>query len=448
MMRLAVADLTAHTRVWLGILAVAVAAGFVGAVAAGLLETGIAHGGRVQEGLSSTSAAVIMFSAVTVVIVLSATANLTVSLQRRGYALWQLVGVRPALVTVVVLTKLSIVGALGALVGCGIAVPVFPPLFGWVFREWPDLRGVSLHLGVLSVLVVGAAITLMMLLGGLRGARRAGRTPPIMALRDPEPPRVRMSWSRLVFAALLLGGAATLAANLDGRAATLSAFAGQAILLTPLLAAALAAAGPLVFPLVLRAWTSLLPASVSASWFLARHSARHRLSQSTATISPLMIAIALSGGLYTMAATLDAALVERDGGTTSSGLAPEGVVLLLGGPLLLSAVAAAATVFMSGHAREREIALVQASGSTHGLIVLAAIWEAVIYAVTAMILGAAATIGGGLIIAGALALPLPIVSFDTLGVIMGGGLLLILIATVAPTTSALRHEVARSLSAE
>lgn len=447
MIRLVLSDLAAHARVWLGVLAVTIATGFVGAIAAGLIETGIVHGGRVQEGLSSTSAAVIMFTAVTALIVLSSTANLTVALQQRGHALWQLVGVRPALVALVVLTQLGIVGALGALVGSLIAIPIFGPLFVWAFREWPDMQGISLYLGTISVLVVVAAVTVVVLLGGLRGARRASRTPPIEALRDPEPPRIKMGWFRIVLTVLVLGGTVTLALTLDGNA-TISAFSGQAVLLTPLIAAALAAAGPLVFPLVLRAWTSLLPAKASASWFLARNSARYRVSQSSAAISPLMVAIALAGGLYTTGATLAAAQAARTGSTNGFDLAPEGVVILLGGPLLLSAVAAAATVFMSGHAREREFALIQAAGSTHSAITLTAIWEAVIYTATAAILGTAATVTGGFIIAGKLSLLVPVVSFATLGLIAGGGFLLILAATVAPTAAALRHEIPRTLAVE
>ncbi|NII69125.1 FtsX-like permease family protein [Microbacterium ulmi] len=440
-------DLTAQARVWLGILALTIATGFVGAIAAGLIETGSVHGGRVQEGLSSTSAAVIMFTSVTALIVLSSTANVTVALQQRSYALWQLVGIRPALVGMVVLTQLGIVGALGALIGCLVAIPVFPSLFTWAFREWSDMQGISLHLGIVSMLIVVATITVVVMIGGLRGVRRASRTPPIEALRDPEPPRVRMGWFRILLTVTTLGGAVALAWNLDG-SATLSGFSGQAILLTPLLTAALAAAGPLVLPFVLHAWTSLLPAKMSASWFLARHSARYRLSQSHAAISPLMVAIALSGGLYTTAATLDAALVERNGSTASTGLAPEGVVILLGGPLLLSAVAAAATVFMSGRAREREFALIQAAGSTQPAITLTAIWEAAIYAVTAAILGALATVAGGLVIAAKLSLPVPVVSFSTIGLIAFGGFVLILAATVAPTIAALRHEIPRTLAVE
>lgn len=447
MIRLVLSDLTAHARVWLGVLAVTIATGAVGAIAAGLIETGSVHGGRVQEGLASTSAAVILFTAVTALIVLSSTANLTVALQQRGYALWQLVGIRPTLVALVVLAQLGIVGAIGALVGCLVAIPVFPSLFMWSFREWSDMQGISLRLGTISVLVVVAAITLVVLLGGLRGAWRASRTSPIEALRDPEPPRVRMGWFRIIVTALILGGTITLAVNLDGDA-SISAFSGQAVLLTPLIAAALAAAGPLVFPLVLGAWTSLLPPSASASWFLARNSARYRLSQSSAAIAPLMVAIALAGGLYTTGATLAAAEAVRTGSSEGFELAPEGVVILLGGPLLLSAVAAAAVVFMSGHARDREFALVQAAGSTYEGITLTALWEAVIYTVTAALLGTAATVLGGFIIAAALSLPLPVVSFATLGLIAGGGFVLILAATVAPTAAALRHDLPRTLAAE
>lgn len=447
MTRLILSDLAAHARVWLGILAVTMVAGLVGAIAAGLIETGIFHGGRVQQTLSSTSSAVVTFTILTAFIVLGSTANLTVALQQRSYALWQLVGMRPTLVALVVLAQLGIVGVFGALIGCLIAVPFFGPLFTWTFRTWEGMQGISLHLGVVSMLVVAGTIAVIVLVGGLRGARRASRTPPIEALRDPEPPQMRVGWFRIVLIVVTLGGTVALALNLDG-AASISAFSGQAILLTPLAAAALAAAGPIVFPLILRAWTELLPASTSASWFLARNSARYRLSHSSAAISPLMVAIALAGGLYTTGATLATAQAARTGSSDGFDLAPEGVVLLLGGPLLLSAVAAAATVFMSGHAREREFALVQAAGSTHAGIMLTAIWEAVIYTVTAAILGTAATVVGGYIIATKLSLPFPTVSYSTLGLIAGGGFMLILAATVTPTAAALRHEIPRTLAVE
>lgn len=447
MIRLILSDLAAQVRVWLGIFAVAIATGFVGAIAAGLIETGAKHGGRVLEGLASTSSAIILFTAVTALIVLGSTANLTVALHQRGYALWQLVGIRPVLVAVVVLVQLGLVGTVGALIGALAAIPAFAPLFSWVFRDWEQLQGITLHLGVVSVLAVAGGTAIVIVLGGLRGARRASHTPPIEALRDPEPPRVKMGWLRIVLTTATVVGTIALAANLDGTA-SLSAFSGQAILLTPLIAAAFAAAGPILFPFVLRAWTSSLPAKVSASWFLARNSARHRLSRSTAAVGPLMVATALAGGLYTTGATIAAAEAARTGNSTSFDLAPEGVVIILGGPLLLSAVAAASTVFMSGRSREREYALIQAAGSTHVTIVFTAVWEAVIYAATAAILGMLATIIGGFFVASALALPHPTIAVATIGMVAGGGFALILAASVGPTVAALRHEIPRTLALE
>lgn len=447
MIRLVLCDLAAHARVWLGVLAVSVAIGFVAAIAAGLIETGLFHGGRVAEGLSSTSSAVIMFTAVTALIVLSSTSNLAVTLQQRSYALWQLVGIRPALVGTVVLTQLGIIGVVGALSGAMLAVPVFGPLFRWVFHAWEDLQGISLHLGMISVVLVTGASAVVLLLGGLRGARRASRTPPIEALRNPEPPQVKIGWFRIILTVLVVTGVTALAVNLDGQA-SFSAISGQAILLTPLIAAAFAAAGPILFPLILRAWTSLVPARASATWFLARHSARYRLGQSSAAIGPLMVAIALAGGLYTTGATLAAAQAARTGTSTGFDLAPEGVVLLLGGPLLLSAVSAAATVFMSGHSREREFALIQAAGSTHPTILITTIWEAVIYAATAAILGTLATLIGGIILAHTLGLAFPPIALPTIGLITVGGLALLLAATVAPTAAALRHEIPRTIAVQ
>lgn len=446
MIRLILADLVFHARVWLGILTVIVATGFVAGIAAGLIETGVHEGGEVQEGLGSTSSVVIIFTGLTALIVLGSAANLTVSLQQRSYALWQLVGIRPLSVAGIVLAQLAVVGILGALIGCAIAAPAIGPVFAWTFREWPGMQDVEVRLGGVGALVVAAAILVVVLLGGLRGARRASRTRPIEALREPEPHRIGMGWFRVLLLVAALSGAFGLSASM--RSGSFSQVSGQAPLLTPLIAAVFAAAGPVVYPLALRAWTALVPTGASATWFLARNSARYRLSQSGAAIGPLMVAIALAGGLYTSGATLAAARPAETGEPGGFELAIEGVVLLLGGPLLLSATAAAATVFMAGHARERESALVRAAGSTGTALILTAVWEAVVYAVTAALLGTAATVVGGTILAASLDLPFPVISFRTLGMITAGGFALILVATVAPSAAALRHEIPRTLAVE
>lgn len=446
MIRLILSDLVANARVWLGILAIAAVTGFVAALAAGMIETGAAHGGDVQGGLASTSSVVIVFTGITVLIVLSGTANLSVALQRRSYALWQLVGIRPGLIAVTVLAQLAIVGVLGSALGCLLALPVIGPLFEWSFREWPTMRGVTIGLSAPAALFVSLAVGGATVLGGLRGARSASRTPPIEALRDPEPRRTRLGWFRFVLAAGALG--ALLGIALSIRGGSITRVTGPAPLLTPLAAGVLGAIGPLLNPLLLRAWTAVVPARLSTSWFLARHASRARLSRSSAAIGPLMVAIALAGGLYTAGATLAAGEAARSGSARGFELAPEGVVIMLGGPLLLSAVGAAAAVFMSGHAREREVALLRAAGATNAVVRCAAAWEAVIFTVTAVILGLAATLAGGVIISAAIGLAAPTVPLASVSAVAGGGFLLLLAATLAPTAAALRTEIPRVLAAQ
>ena len=113
-----------------------IATGFIGALAGGLLETGLAHGGRIEEALMSAASVVVTFAAVTALVVLSSAADLAVSLQARSYALWQLVGIRPSLVGAVVLAQLAIVAVVGASIGCLIAAPLFRPIFDLVFGSW------------------------------------------------------------------------------------------------------------------------------------------------------------------------------------------------------------------------------------------------------------------------------------------------------------------------
>lgn len=442
MIRLIFSDLVGNARIWLGAFLVTVAAGVVGAIAASLVTTGLSYGGRIQEILSSTTGIVIIFSSVAVLAVLSSVASLTVSLQRRGYALWLLVGVKPSLVGLVVRVQLTVVALLGSLLGVLVAIPMMQPYFDYTFTVFPELDGVRVHLDAPAAAWVIGIVSAVALLSGVRGARQASRVPAIEALRDPEPRIVRMGWMRWLLLAGLL--ASVVAFVTTTRGGSIDQVAGTLPLVGPLLAGMLVAVGPVLFPLVLRGWTSLVPGHASSAWFLARNSARYRLSSSTAAISPLLVGIALTGGLYTSAGTLEVA-AGRD-----FDMPIEPVILVLGGPLLVSSIGAAVVIFMTSRAREREFALVQSAGGTHGTIVLASVWEAVIYVATASLLAAAAILATGalnalMISADSMAAPLGLASGAVVAAI---GLLLVLAATVLPTVVALRHDVARTLAVQ
>lgn len=440
MIRLVFADLWIHSRVWLGMLLVAIATGSIGTIGAGLIETGNYYGGDVQYDLVGASTILILLSTVTALIVLSSTADLAVSLQQRSYALWQLAGMGPVQVAAVVLAQLAVIGSLGAVIGWATVKACAAPIFGWLWGPLEFTDNTSPRVSGLGLAIIIVAQVVVVLVGGFRGARTAGRVLPIEALRTAEATMTSFGWLRGLLLIVLVGAAVGISVSLVG--ADFETISGNSILLIPLFAAVLAVASPIVFRPVLKVWTSLIPARWSATWYLARNSADYRLGQSTAAITPLMIAIALAGGLFTTAASLSAAVGEKR--ELEIGV----VVLMLGGPLLLAGVGAMATVFMSGYAREREFALLRAAGSTPRTILLTAVWEAIIYTVTAAILAALAILVGAVVLALALELSAPVLSLSSGAIVVIGGFMLLLAATLIPTFISLRAEIPRQLAVE
>jgi putative ABC transport system permease protein len=436
MLRLIFSDLVANARVWLGALLIAAATATVGAIVAGDIETAFAAGGNEALALYGISGTVAAFTVITALVVVGAVTNLTVTLQQRGYALWQLVGLRPTLVRLVVTAQLLVVSIVGSVLGCLLALPLLKPLFRYAFTGSPELSALSPRLTPAGAVPVILFVTVVITLGGFRAAGRAARTPPIQSLREVEPPDRRMTVARWMGGLVTLALVAAIVATLP--ATGLDTMAVPLMLLSPLLAGVLAAFGPLFLARLVRVWTSLVPATASAAWFLARNSTAANAARSTATISPLMVAVALAGGLYAANGAV---------GAPSGALSTGSVVLLVGGPLLLAVLGAVATVFMSSRRREREFALITAAGGTPALVLTAAAAEAVIYVATALLLGlsavAATTVigawaAGVWTVAGAL----PSLTIAALA------LVLLLAATVLPTIVALRHEVPRVLAPE
>lgn len=444
MIALVISDLRANTRVWIGILLVAAAASFAAGIGAGLLETANAYDGNTRQSLQNASSPVLIFSGFTALVVLSSTANLTVSLQRRSYALWQILNVRPILVALVVEAQLALIALVGAAVGTVAALFAFDSVFDFLFASWNFSTPIQPQASEPALLAVILAIVGVVVLSGLRGARNAALTSPLQALTEPEPPRIRMTWIRYLLTALAMAstyGLVSMMATGDIQTVT-----STSILIAPAIVMIFAAAGPLLLPLTLRAWTWILPARASTAWYLARHAARYRVTQSTATISPLLVGIGLTGGIYTCIAILAEYVRRQSGDASGYVLEPGQAVMLLGGPLLIAGIGAAVTVFMSGGARQREVALLQAAGSSPRQITIAAILEALIYAVTAAILALITIIITAIIVSSSLGMPLTSIHWPSIAIVTVFGFALILIAALSPTVSALRQDVARTLA--
>ncbi|GAB3600794.1 hypothetical protein [Microbacterium tumbae] len=443
------AELRRGWAAWSGIVLVSAVASLTFCVALSFLETGLAQGGDFLEGSLSFLVALLMFGIPSGVVVTSAVARLSVDLHRPVYARWQLAGVSPAQTARVVMTQLALSGLLGGALGFAAAVLVVPPFAQAVFAGdstgWDQIRF------LVGPLTAGIAIPLTALnacAGGMRAARAAARTSPLAVLREPEPVEKRMRWWRWGILLAVCGGAA---AGVSGilTAEERSVVTGQLPLLPVYLTLVVVAAGPLLYPAVMRAWTALIPAAASASWYLARHEARFHLSRSTASITPLFVGASLLGGLMTMAATTGASMAASGDGSNWE-LQIVQVLLLVGGPVLLGAVGAAVVIFMGNDIRGSEQALLRASGATDRVILASAIWQAVIHVTTAALLASAVLVTTAFIAAAGLSRfvpPVPVVDAGAAAVLAGVGLALTLVATALPAAARLRESVASRLAA-
>ncbi len=434
MLRLVLGDLAQNLRIWLGAALVAAAAGLVGAIVASDIATAIHVGGMAGLALYGISGTVIVFSSVSTIVVLGSITNLAVTLQQRSYALWQLVGLGPGQVRTVVQAQIAVMGLLGGVTGALIAIPLLRPMFAFCFADVPALHEITPSYGFLAAAGTIVYVLATVVVGGMRGARRASRVPAIQALRDPEMPSRGMTMARWITAVALVAILGSIIISLPGSDQASTAL----MLVAPLTAALLSALSSAFIAPLLRGWTAVVPPSLSSWWHLARQTTAHRAGQSAAVINPLTVAMALAGGLYASQGT---ASTEKD--ILSAGA----VVLLLGGPVLVSLIGATATLFMAGRQRSREVALLLVSGGTASTVVMAAVAEAAIYVATATMLAVPPVVATGLLGTWALHVP-PAFGLGAVGVVMLTGLVLILSAVVLSANLALRKNVVRTLSSD
>ncbi|RDB61797.1 ABC transporter permease [Gordonibacter sp. 28C] len=444
MIRLVFSDLRDHAATWIGAFAIAVVCGYIGGWVVSLQATAGFQTDALQKFLQNAASSVLMFSLIAAVAVLVSAANLTVSAQRRSYALWQLANVEPRLVSAVVLAQLAVVAVLGAMGGTLLAAVTFEPLFPLVLGSREALAQVAPVVDATRLPAVWAVAAAVFLLGGMKGARSAGRTPPLIVLREPEPRRARVTWLRtLLFAGML---ACTCWASLTLTESPDVAMSWS-VFVPILVVATLVPLAPLIFSALLDAWTPLVPQSRWNAWYLARRIARHGLSSSTSIETPIMVGFGLVAGLFSaMACSVD--YLERQGVADISTLGLAESFVMLAGPVLLCVFGAAVSVAMSSRSRTRDVALLVAGGAKPATLMAAAGCEALIHAVTATMVGAAAVVASNAVVANAFGVPLfANLAFGEGLVVSLAGFALVLAATLAPTWAALNREAAAVLSA-
>ena len=394
-------DLRHHARQWLWSLLVATVGGaIIGVIITAwysALSWAQAQGSAELVNASHLIGSnLVSYAGLATAVILSTTLGLTVSAQQRSHALWKVLGIPGSRIRRIILGQVGVIGLLGGAIGAVASLPLVR-LYLLTWRELevfpPDLPIIMPGFGVPLTIAV---TTLFCILGGMGAARRAASVPEMQALREATAPRTRTRWWQLVIVAVLVLAVvvtpfdSTVPLNEAERAELVAAGVdlndpGERAVTGGAMGLLAAIAGLCVPNWTLRPlltwWTALVPGR-SPAWFAARANARHRASLSMTTIVPFAIAVAMTGTVY---AAVGAGQATGAQGSVNG-------FLTVGVPIfLISGVGGIANIAMVGRARRQEGALLGVIGARTGTVLASTALEGVIYAVTGIVFGLAAT---------------------------------------------------------
>ena len=437
MLKLIFSDLKTNKATWLGAFFVAIACGYIGGWVISILGTAQFYVGAVYKNINQAGTILFLFSIVAGLAVISAVAKLTVDAQRKSYALWQLVNVSPRKVIVVVLAQLSVVAILGAICGTLLSGMSFSPLFPLVFSARKIFEEVIPRVDLSSMPIVWLGVACIFLFGGLKAARAAGRTTPLQALTSQPLKKLDMTWIRLLLFAVLLTITVWFSYSIivDGPNSGMD----RSIYLPILLVGTLVPIAPVLFLLFMRIWTLLVPQRCVV-WFLARRMALYNFSLSTSVQTPIMVGFGMVAGILTIINTMKHYATDI-GITNFNGLDLTSTILAMGGPILLSAVGAAASIGMTARSRTSDVKLLAISGASPRTLILAAICETFIHSANATFVGIIAVAASNYIVSkGLMILPFVDITITDGLVVSLLGFIMIAITVLTPTLFALSRK--------
>lgn len=393
MFRLVAFELRAGWRTWLGAFVVAGSAAFAVHLAVtywwSVITAGVGGDAERATEVTALVPGAIALLVVTVgpaMIVLQVVLGIVSTQQRTAHALWRLAGALPEHVWRGFILQAVVITVPAAIIGVVASIPVLKPATTLVLTRLETYRGddvvgdarpVTIVLSLVLVVTVG-------LLSAIVPAARASRVSPIQLVRDTAVEKkfgvARRIVAGLATALLLYMTVNALSAPSMEESDPSSVIADGAYYAV-LAVTAFALWAPLTTPALLRGWTRVVPSIASVSWVLARHSTRARVNLSTATITPLMVAIGIFGTNLALSGTLR----QMTAAGTHWPVVPDQLIALVPGALV-AVIGSIATVFMVSRSRNTEIALLRTAGATNRDITLMLVFEAVIYSVTAAML--------------------------------------------------------------
>ena len=213
----------------------------------------------------------------------------------------------------------------------------------------------------------------------------------------------------------------------------------RSIYLPILLVGTLVPIAPVLFLLFMRIWTLLVPQRCVV-WFLARRMALYNFSLSTSVQTPIMVGFGMVAGILTIINTMKHYATDI-GITNFNGLDLTSTILAMGGPILLSAVGAAASIGMTARSRISDVKLLAISGASPRTLILAAICETFIHSANATFVGIIAVAASNYIVSkGLMILPFVDITITDGLVVSLLGFIMIAITVLTPTVFALSRK--------
>ncbi|MBU8578696.1 ABC transporter permease [Brevibacterium luteolum] len=364
--------------------------------------------------LQSLVSVLMAFIGITACAVIATNTRLVVLAQSRSHALWKILGMPPRKIRRIVLTQVTVLGAIAGACAAVLA-PVASILYVQTWSETglpvsgPPAYSPSVLFGTIMLTIVFA------LAGAWRPAKRAARVNELQALRDAAMPTSRMTKSGLFAGACLVGlaGLCFFTGVIDGIYADGEPDAIVAGMLM-LLAAALALSA-WTLPATLACWSWFVRAQ-ALSWHLARAAVRQRTAQSISGSLPYALAISLIGTLY--------------GSVAAAGVEANGIGMVLGLILPICIAGGMGTVAMCGTQRRNDARMLETLGVARNTINLTNAIEGASYGITGLVFGWFFTLSSSVV--GSLLLGMPVIG--GLGHLPWGLLALLTICCLAVPT--------------
>jgi len=267
----------------------------------------------VKDGMSFFSTFLLSFAFIALFVgafIIFNTFSIIVAQRQKEMALLRALGASNRQVTRSVLVEASIVGLLSSAAGVGAGIGVARLLQMLLSALGLDVPAGSLVVSTATIVTCLAVGTVVTLASAIIPARRAGRVPPIAAMREVAIDHAARSRRRIVIGSVVLAaGIAVLVAGLSGGTVSLVGI-GAAVMFQ---------AVSILAPVLARPVARLIGAPMArfggVSGTLGRENAMRNPKRTASTAAALMIGVALVGFIMTFAASAKASVnssIDRD----------------------------------------------------------------------------------------------------------------------------------------